>query len=167
MSAAHAWLALVNSMFLTGRARKPIGQQRFFPQHLEKPVPPYLYLSTGQFRSQHMEQLPAPKLRLFRPNQLLYQAFVRLTPPPLPFPALLVIILSAHTQFPTQPPHCNRASHPIPLSFAFRQALLRSFFGGDLNGKKSKGKQNFLCKDCGRQFIGDHERTYKKNGFMG
>jgi IS1 family transposase/transposase-like protein len=29
------------------------------------------------------------------------------------------------------------------------------------NGKKSKGKQNYLCKDCGHQFISDHERTYK------
>ncbi|MDR1956020.1 MAG: IS1 family transposase, partial [Treponema sp.] len=29
------------------------------------------------------------------------------------------------------------------------------------NGKKSKSKQNFICKDCGRQFISDHERTYK------
>ncbi|MDR2740665.1 MAG: IS1 family transposase, partial [Treponema sp.] len=29
------------------------------------------------------------------------------------------------------------------------------------NGKKSKGKQNYLCKDCGRQFISDHERTYR------
>ncbi|MDR3174056.1 MAG: IS1 family transposase, partial [Treponema sp.] len=28
------------------------------------------------------------------------------------------------------------------------------------NGKKSKGKQNYRCKDCGRQFIPDHERTY-------
>jgi transposase-like protein len=28
------------------------------------------------------------------------------------------------------------------------------------NGKKSKGKQNFIRKDCGRQFISDHERTY-------
>jgi transposase-like protein len=29
------------------------------------------------------------------------------------------------------------------------------------NGKKSKcGKQNFLCKECGRQFISGHERTY-------
>jgi transposase-like protein len=24
-----------------------------------------------------------------------------------------------------------------------------------------KGKQNYLCKDCGRQFISDHERAYK------
>jgi transposase-like protein len=27
------------------------------------------------------------------------------------------------------------------------------------NGKKSKGKQNCPCKDCVRQFIGDHERA--------
>jgi transposase-like protein len=24
------------------------------------------------------------------------------------------------------------------------------------NGKKISKKQNYLCKDCGRQFIGDH-----------
>ena len=29
------------------------------------------------------------------------------------------------------------------------------------NGKKSSRKQNFLCKSCGRQFIGDHALTYK------
>ena len=29
------------------------------------------------------------------------------------------------------------------------------------NGKKSCKKQNFLCKDCGRQFIGNHALTYK------
>jgi IS1 family transposase len=27
--------------------------------------------------------------------------------------------------------------------------------------KTKFGKQNFLCKDCGRQFIGDHALTYK------
>ncbi|MGP5416049.1 IS1/IS1595 family N-terminal zinc-binding domain-containing protein, partial [Psychrobacter faecalis] len=25
-----------------------------------------------------------------------------------------------------------------------------------INGKKSYGKQNYQCKDCKRQFIGDH-----------
>jgi transposase-like protein len=29
------------------------------------------------------------------------------------------------------------------------------------NGKKSSKKQNYFCKDCGRQFIGDHALTYK------
>ncbi len=29
------------------------------------------------------------------------------------------------------------------------------------NGKKSTKKQNYLCKDCGRQFIGDHALSYK------
>jgi transposase-like protein len=29
------------------------------------------------------------------------------------------------------------------------------------NGKKSYGKQNYLCKTCGRQFIGDHALGYK------
>ena len=29
------------------------------------------------------------------------------------------------------------------------------------NGKKSYGKQNYLCKDCHCQFIGDHNSTYK------
>ena len=29
------------------------------------------------------------------------------------------------------------------------------------NGKKISGKQNYLCKDCGRQFIGDHALSYK------
>jgi IS1 family transposase/transposase-like protein len=29
------------------------------------------------------------------------------------------------------------------------------------NGKKSSKKQNYLCKDCGRQFIGDHALIYK------
>ena len=29
------------------------------------------------------------------------------------------------------------------------------------NGKKSSKKQNCLCKNCGRQFIGDHALTYK------
>jgi IS1 family transposase/transposase-like protein len=30
------------------------------------------------------------------------------------------------------------------------------------NGKKSNsGKQNYFCKDCGRQFIGDHALSYK------
>jgi IS1 family transposase/transposase-like protein len=28
------------------------------------------------------------------------------------------------------------------------------------NGKKSSRKQNYLCKDCGRQFIGDHALSY-------
>ena len=28
------------------------------------------------------------------------------------------------------------------------------------NGKKRKETQNYLCKDCRRQFIADHERTY-------
>lgn len=28
------------------------------------------------------------------------------------------------------------------------------------NGKKSYGKQNYQCKDCNRQFIGDHALTY-------
>ena len=28
------------------------------------------------------------------------------------------------------------------------------------NGKKHKGKQNYRCKDCGRQFIAEQERTY-------
>ncbi|WP_162270466.1 IS1 family transposase, partial [Acinetobacter gandensis] len=28
------------------------------------------------------------------------------------------------------------------------------------NGKKSYGKQNYQCKDCKRQFIGDHALTY-------
>ncbi len=28
------------------------------------------------------------------------------------------------------------------------------------NGKKSYKKQNYLCKTCGRQFIGDHALTY-------
>jgi transposase-like protein len=27
--------------------------------------------------------------------------------------------------------------------------------------KKQSGKQNYLCKTCGRQFIGDHALTYK------
>ena len=29
------------------------------------------------------------------------------------------------------------------------------------NGEKITKKQNYLCKDCGRQFIGDHALTYK------
>ncbi|MDR2651244.1 MAG: hypothetical protein LBC68_02870 [Prevotellaceae bacterium] len=29
------------------------------------------------------------------------------------------------------------------------------------NGEKSSKKQNFICKDCGRQFIDDHALTYK------
>ena len=29
------------------------------------------------------------------------------------------------------------------------------------NGKKAYKPQNYLCKDCGRQFIAEHERTYK------
>ena len=29
------------------------------------------------------------------------------------------------------------------------------------NGQKTYQKQNYLCKDCGRQFIGDHALTYK------
>ena len=29
------------------------------------------------------------------------------------------------------------------------------------NGKKSSQKQNYLCKVCGRQFIGDHALSYK------
>ncbi|MDR2774139.1 MAG: hypothetical protein LBC19_05260 [Tannerella sp.] len=29
------------------------------------------------------------------------------------------------------------------------------------NGKKSYGKQNYMCKTCGRQFIGDHALDYK------
>jgi transposase-like protein len=29
------------------------------------------------------------------------------------------------------------------------------------NGMKSYGKQNYLCKTCGRQFIGDHAPDYK------
>ncbi|MDR0569517.1 MAG: hypothetical protein LBG87_09980 [Spirochaetaceae bacterium] len=29
------------------------------------------------------------------------------------------------------------------------------------NGKKSNGSRNYLCKDCGRQFIADHEKTYR------
>ena len=29
------------------------------------------------------------------------------------------------------------------------------------NGQKSYGKQNYLCKSCGRQFIGDHALSYK------
>lgn len=28
------------------------------------------------------------------------------------------------------------------------------------NGKKSYKPQNYLCKDCGRQFIAEHDRTY-------
>jgi transposase-like protein len=28
------------------------------------------------------------------------------------------------------------------------------------NGKKNNGKQNYLCKDCGRQFIPEHECAY-------
>jgi transposase-like protein len=28
------------------------------------------------------------------------------------------------------------------------------------NGKKHKGKQNYRCKDCGRPFIAEQERTY-------
>ena len=28
------------------------------------------------------------------------------------------------------------------------------------NGTKRYGKQNYLCKDCSRQFIGDHNLTY-------
>jgi IS1 family transposase/transposase-like protein len=29
------------------------------------------------------------------------------------------------------------------------------------NGKKSNHKQNYRCKDCGHQFIGDYEKTYR------
>jgi transposase-like protein len=29
------------------------------------------------------------------------------------------------------------------------------------NGKKKYYKQNYMCKNCGRQFIGDHALTYK------
>ena len=29
------------------------------------------------------------------------------------------------------------------------------------NGKKAYKPQNYLCKDCGRQFIADHDRKYK------
>ena len=29
------------------------------------------------------------------------------------------------------------------------------------NGKKSYGSQNYLCKDCKKQFIADNERKYK------
>jgi predicted RNA-binding Zn-ribbon protein involved in translation (DUF1610 family) len=29
------------------------------------------------------------------------------------------------------------------------------------NGKKSKGKQNYQCKDRGRQFLSDHEKPYR------
>jgi IS1 family transposase/transposase-like protein len=29
------------------------------------------------------------------------------------------------------------------------------------NGKKSSKQQNYFCKNCGRQFIGDHALTYK------
>jgi IS1 family transposase/transposase-like protein len=29
------------------------------------------------------------------------------------------------------------------------------------NGKKTSEKQNYFCKDCGRQFIGNHALTYK------
>ncbi|MDR2407832.1 MAG: IS1 family transposase, partial [Bacteroidales bacterium] len=29
------------------------------------------------------------------------------------------------------------------------------------NGRKSYGKQNYYCKACGRQFIGDHALHYK------
>jgi transposase-like protein len=29
------------------------------------------------------------------------------------------------------------------------------------NGKKSSKKQNYLCKDCARQFIGSHALSYK------
>jgi len=28
------------------------------------------------------------------------------------------------------------------------------------NGRKSSGKQNYLCRTCGRQFIGDHALSY-------
>jgi transposase-like protein len=29
------------------------------------------------------------------------------------------------------------------------------------NGKKSYKKQNYFCKNCGQQFIGDHALSYK------
>ncbi len=29
------------------------------------------------------------------------------------------------------------------------------------NGKKQNSKQNYLCKNCGKQFIGDHALSYK------
>ena len=29
------------------------------------------------------------------------------------------------------------------------------------NGKKRNGPQNYLCKNCARQFISDHEKTYR------
>jgi IS1 family transposase/transposase-like protein len=34
-------------------------------------------------------------------------------------------------------------------------------YKGKKNGKKSCGQQNYLCKACGRQFIGDHVLRYK------
>jgi len=33
--------------------------------------------------------------------------------------------------------------------------------GKEKNGKKSYGKQNYLCKSCLRQFIGDYALSYK------
>jgi transposase-like protein len=30
------------------------------------------------------------------------------------------------------------------------------------NGKKNKDKQNYLGKDCGGPFIGDHQMTYRR-----
>ena len=29
------------------------------------------------------------------------------------------------------------------------------------NGRKPSRKQNYFCRECGRQFIGDHALTYK------
>jgi transposase-like protein len=29
------------------------------------------------------------------------------------------------------------------------------------NGKKSYGKQNYFCRECGHQFIGDHALSYR------
>ena len=29
------------------------------------------------------------------------------------------------------------------------------------NGKKANGKQLYKCKECNRQFIADHDKTYK------
>jgi transcription elongation factor Elf1 len=33
------------------------------------------------------------------------------------------------------------------------------------NGNKSSGKQNYMCKNCGRQLIGDHALNYKRASF--
>jgi transposase-like protein len=29
------------------------------------------------------------------------------------------------------------------------------------NGKKTSNQQNYICKECGRQFIGEHALKYK------